>query len=53
MTRILRVRLPWLPELFSAPALERLREKQRRDDLRNLPYFDGMLFGELDALIES
>ncbi len=45
--------MPWLPELFSAPALESLREKQRRDELRNVPYFDGMLFGELDALIES
>jgi hypothetical protein len=45
--------MPWLPELFSVPALERLQERQRRDEIKNVPYFDGMLFGELDALIES
>jgi hypothetical protein len=25
--------MPWLPELFSAPALERVKEKLRRDEL--------------------
>jgi hypothetical protein len=45
--------MPWLPELFSAPAQERLREKRHREELLDVPYFDGLLSGELDALIES
>ena len=45
--------MPWVPELFSAPALERVKEKQRRDELVSMPYFDGLMAGEPDALIES
>jgi hypothetical protein len=45
--------MPWLPELFSAPALERVKEKRRRDHLVVVPYFDGLLEGEPDALVES
>ena len=45
--------MPWLPELFSAPALERLKEKRRRDELVVVPYFDGLLAGEPDALVDS
>jgi hypothetical protein len=44
--------MPWLPELFSAPALEQLEEKQQREVV-NVPYFDGLLVGEIDALVES
>jgi hypothetical protein len=45
--------MPWVPELFSAPALERLREKLRQDELVTVPYFDGLMAGEPDALIKS
>ena len=45
--------MPWAPELFSAPALQRLRDKYRRERLRSVPFFDGLFTGEVDALIES
>jgi len=45
--------MPWVPELFSAPALQRVKEKQRRDELVSMPYFDGLMAGEPDALVES
>jgi SnoaL-like protein len=45
--------MPWAPELFSAPARQRLLDKQRRDELLAVPYFDGLLMGELDALVKS
>jgi hypothetical protein len=45
--------MPWAPELFSAPVLERLREKWQRDRLESVPYFDGLTAGEPDALVES
>jgi hypothetical protein len=41
--------MPWIPELFTAPELERVLE---RDEL-TVPYFDGLLTGEIDALIGS
>jgi hypothetical protein len=44
--------MPWLPELFSAPALQRLEEKRQRR-LTTVPFFDGLLAGELDALVGS
>jgi hypothetical protein len=44
--------MPWLPEQFSAPALERFEEKQQREVV-DVPYFDGLMAGELDALVES
>src|SRR2546421_3468573 len=44
--------MPWLPELFSAPALERLEEK-RRQELGPVRYFDGLMTGELDPLLGS
>jgi hypothetical protein len=31
--------VPWVPELFSAPALARLLGKRRRDELVAVPYF--------------
>jgi hypothetical protein len=45
--------MPWLPELFSAPVLARLEEKLHRDEFVTVPYFDGLMAGEPDALIES
>jgi SnoaL-like domain len=45
--------VPWAPELFSAPALQGLLDKYRRDRLRSVPFFDGLLSGEVDALVES
>lgn len=44
--------MPWVPELFSAPALARL-EARRRQRVIDVPYFDGLAMGEVDALIES
>lgn len=44
--------MPWAPELFSAPALQRLEEKWRHE-LVTVPYFDGLMAGEFDALVES
>ena len=45
--------MPWAPELFTAPALEQLLEKRRREELATVPYFDGLMAGEPDALVES
>jgi hypothetical protein len=45
--------MPWMPELFSAPALQQLLDKRRREKLVAVPYFDGLLSGEPDALLES
>jgi hypothetical protein len=45
--------MPWVPELFSAPALQELTERRRREELAAVPYFDGFLAGETDALVES
>lgn len=42
-----------MPELFSAPVLERVKEKWRRDELEAVPYFDGLFAGEPDALVKS
>jgi hypothetical protein len=45
--------MPWVPELFSAPVVERWLEQRRQDRLVDVPFFDGLLAGELDALVES
>src|SRR6516164_8676259 len=42
--------MPWVPELFSAPALARM---EWRDELVTVPFFDGLVAGELDALVGS
>ena len=44
--------MPWVPELFSAPVLARL-EEQRQHKLVDVPFWDGLMTGELDALIGS
>ena len=45
--------MPWLPELFSAPVLQRILDKRRRDTLVAVPYFDGLMAGDPDPLVES
>jgi hypothetical protein len=45
--------VPWVPELFSAPALAQLKDRLRREELEIVPYFAGLLTGETDALIQS
>jgi hypothetical protein len=45
--------MPWLPELFGAAALQRLQDTRRRDTLVAVPFFDGLLAGQPDALVES
>src|SRR3954471_23420629 len=45
--------MPWMPELFSAPALERILDERRHERLTAVPYFDGLITGETDALVES
>jgi len=44
--------MPWIPELFSAPVLEQFEEKQQRE-VAIVPYFDGLMAGELGALVDS
>jgi hypothetical protein len=44
--------MPFTPELFSARVLERL-EEQGSHQLAAVPYFDGLLAGEPDALVRS
>ena len=45
--------MPWIPELFSAPALAQLEGRRERDELDMVPYYAGLLTGEIDALIRS
>jgi hypothetical protein len=45
--------MPWVPEVFSAPVLERLKEERRLDRLVTVPYFAGVMAGETEALIGS
>jgi hypothetical protein len=46
-------RVPFVPELFSARALARPEDRWRLDELVAVPYFDGLMAGEPDALGES
>jgi hypothetical protein len=45
--------MPWVPELFTAPVLQQILDKRRRDALVAVPYFDGLLVGDPDPLVES
>src|ERR1044072_3996512 len=44
--------MPWIPELFSAPVLER-RSSDLREAHAAIPYFQGILTGETEALFRS
>ena len=46
-------RVPFVPELFSAPVRARLENKHRQDELLAVPYFDGLMSGEPEALVQS
>jgi SnoaL-like protein len=45
--------LPWDPELFSAPALARVWEDARRRRLALVPFFEGLMTGEIGAVVDS
>jgi SnoaL-like domain len=45
--------MPWLPELFSAPALARIRAAADARAAAPVPYFAGVTSGETDALVGS
>ena len=45
--------MPWAPELFSASTLARLEEDLKRRESVSVPYFAGILTGEIDALVGS
>jgi hypothetical protein len=44
--------MPWVPEMFSAPALAQVLET-RQQKLVAVPYFDGLMTGETEALVNS
>jgi hypothetical protein len=45
--------VPWYPDLFSGPALARIWEDERRRQLALVPFFPGVMTGEIPALVES
>ena len=45
--------MPWVPELFTAPALSRILDQRRRDALAAVPYFDGLMADDPEPLVES
>ena len=45
--------MPWIPELFSAPVLERWLEQRQTQRVVDVPFFDGIVAGEVDALVGS
>jgi hypothetical protein len=44
--------MPFIPELFSAPALARI-EDRRQARMEGVSFFDGLTSGEIDALVGS
>lgn len=42
-----------MPELFTAPVLQQVLDNRRRDSLVAVPYFDGLMVGDPDPLVES
>jgi hypothetical protein len=45
--------MPWIPEQFTAPAAEHLKEEARRRRQTAVPYFEGLLTGDIQALVQS
>lgn len=45
--------MPWIPELFSAAASERLAGQVRSERYPAVPYFEGLMAGEPGALVGS
>jgi hypothetical protein len=44
--------MPFIPELSSAPALAR-SEERRTSRVEGVSFFDGLISGEVDALVGS
>jgi hypothetical protein len=44
--------MPFVAELFSAPVLERIQRRRRRT-VTAVPFFEGLLTGQIDALVGS
>ena len=44
--------MPWAPELFSTPLLQQAEERWGHE-LVTVPFFDGLLAGEVEALVGS
>lgn len=45
--------MPWMPELFTAPAAAHIADKARRERLAAIPYFEGLTSGDTAALVGS
>ena len=45
--------MPWVPELFTAPALRRILDQRPGDALAAVPYFDGLMADDPEPLVES
>jgi hypothetical protein len=45
--------MPWAPELFTVPVLQKVLDQRERDRATAVPFFAGLLSGEPDALVES
>ena len=45
--------MPWDPELFTAGALARIEDRHRRERLTLVPFFLGLMTGEIGAIIAS
>lgn len=45
--------MPWAPELFTAPALQHMLDQRRRERFITVPFFDGLMVREIEALISS
>ena len=45
--------MPWIPELFTAQAAQHVVERARIERRAAVPYFEGLLTGDTDALIGS
>jgi hypothetical protein len=45
--------VPWVPELFSVPALQQIQDRRRVEHVTLVPFFDGLLTGEVNALVGS
>lgn len=43
----------WIPELFSASYLFDLRRQRREEAINAVSYFDGILSGQVEPLIDS
>src|SRR5215207_8796154 len=45
--------MPWWPELFSGPALARIEARRPLGRREKVAFFDGVMTGEVDALVAS